>query len=175
LPDTKVVRTSFLANGVAILVAAVLLLWFTYEAYQLRELNRQIDDVQRQIDRDKKPSEQAIALYKKFQAEAASVNEVDTFLKSRPIVSELLLHLGETVPAYLALDRFDVREIGASLTATVRGAPDQASGRASTYLQQLKNDKFFTSRFSEINLVSLNRDSTTGGLVLEITLKFKKP
>ena len=174
LPDTKVIRTSFLLSGVAVLVAAVMLTWVSYRTYQLRELNTQVDQWQRQIDLNKAPSEQAIALYKKFQAEAAQVNEVNTFMKSRPVVSELLLHLGKTLPDYLAIDRFDVGATFMNIRGTVRGAPDTASGRASQYIQQLKADTFFAERFSEINLVNLNRDPRSGGMILEVAFKLKE-
>lgn len=174
LPDTKVVRTSFLLNGVAVLVAAILLTGLSYRIYQLRELNAQVDQWQQNIDRDKGPSAQAVALYKKFQAETAKVNEVNAFIKSRPLVSELVLHLGETLPDYVALDRFDLGVTHMNLRGTVRGAPDQASGRASTYLEQLKSDAFLGDRFSEIKLMNLNRDPSSGGMILELSLKLKE-
>lgn len=174
LPDTKVVRTSFLINGAAVLVASVALMFFIFQVYQWKELNAQVDHWQRQIDRDKAPSDQAIALYKRFQAEAAPVNDVRVFLESRPLVSAILLRLGETLPAYVAIDRFDLGATFLNLRGTVRGAPDQASGRASTYLQELKADSFFAKLFSEINLVNLNRDSGTGGMILELSFKLKE-
>jgi hypothetical protein len=174
LPDTKVVRTSFLLNGAAVLVATVLLTWFSYQAYQWRALTVQLDQWQRQIERDKTPNNQALVVYKKFQAEASQVKEVGTFLGSRPVVSELLLHLGQTLPDYLALDRVDVTEKNLNLRGTVRGAPDQASGRASTYLLLLKADAFFAERFTDINLVNLNRNTETGSLILEINFKLRE-
>lgn len=173
LPDTKVVRTAFAVNAIFVAVAAMALTWFAYRAYQLRELSTQIDQWQRQIDRNAGPSSQAVALYKKFQAESARVEEVNAFVQSRPIVSELLMHLGSTMPTFLALDRFEVNGVAMNIRGSIRGAPDQASGRASTYLQQLKADPYFTPLFSEINLVSLNRDPRSGGMVVDITFKLK--
>lgn len=174
LPDTKVVRTAFALNGVFVLVAAVLLTWFAFRAYQLHELTTQIDQWQRQIDRDSGPSAQAVALYKKFQAESTKVEEVNAFVQSRPVVSELVMHLASTLPSFLALDRFDLNAVALNIRGSIRGAPDQASGRASTYLQQLKADPFYAPWFSEINLVSLNRDPKTGGLVVEISFKLRE-
>lgn len=174
LPDTKVVRTTFLLNGAAVLIAAVAAITFTFQLYQLTELNTQVDQWQRQIDRTKAPSQQAIALHKKFEAAAARVTELGNFIDSRPLVSEILLHLGATLPDYLAVDRFDLGAVNLNLRASVRGAPDQASGRASTYIEQLKKDPFFTERFSEINLVNLNRNPQTGGLIVEISFKLKE-
>lgn len=173
LPDTKAVRTAFALTGVFLLVAAMLLTWFAYRGYQLHELTTQIDQWQHQIDRDSGPSSQAVALYKKFQAESAKSAEVEAFVQSRPVVSELLMHLAETLPVYLAIDRFDLSSAALNIRGSIRGAPDQASGRASTYLQQLKSDPYFTPWFAEINLVSLNRDAKTGGIAVEISFKLR--
>ena len=175
LPDTKVVRTAFFVNGVAVFVAVVMLLWFAYNEYQLRGLHSSIADWQRQIDRDRPASNRAIAQYKTFQAEAARANEIDAFLKSKPLVSELLLHVGETLPANIALDSFDFREATVTLRGTVRGAPDQASGYASAYLQLLRTDPVFSAKFEEIKWgdQGLSRSAQTGRLVLEITMRLK--
>jgi hypothetical protein len=175
LPDTKVIRTSFLVNGVMLLVAGVAFTAMAYRVYEWRELNSQVTQWQLQIDRDKRPSEQGVALYKKFQAEAANVAAVNTFLNSRPVVSELVLQIAKTLPDYVAIDRFDLGATHLNIRGTVRGAPDQASGRASTYLQILKTSPFLLERFSEINLMNLNRDPKSGGLTLELSLKLKEP
>ena len=174
LPDTKIIRTSFLLNGAAVLVAAVIVIGFSFQIYRLTDLTVQTELWQRQIDRTKAPSDQAIALQKKFQAAAAQITELGGFIESRPLVSDLLLHFGATLPDYLAFDRFDLSATNLNVRASVRGAPDQASGRASTYIQQLKGDAFLAQRFSEINLVNLNRSPQTGGLIVEISFKLKE-
>jgi hypothetical protein len=174
LPDTKVIRTSFVITAASVLVASILLIGFSYQAYQLKELHAQIDGWQHQIDRDKGASDHSLAVYKKFQAEAARVNEVTSFLNSRLTVSELLLNFGKTLPDYVAIDRFDLTTAGLTIRGTVRGAPDQASGRASTYLQLLKSDRAFTEVFSEITLLNLNRGNQSNGLVLELAFKFNE-
>src|SRR4051794_32197737 len=104
LPDIKVVRTAFFVNGIAVTIALAAIIFFGFQEWQLHVVKGQIDDWQRQIDRDKKGSDQAVALFKKFQAEEARINEVDTFVKSKPPVSDLLLRLTQTLPARVALD-----------------------------------------------------------------------
>lgn len=173
LPDTKVVRTAFFINGVAVVIALVLLVWFVYQEYELHDVNRQISEWQSQIDRDKPSSDQAIALYKNFQTEAARVSEVDAFIKSRPFISGLLMRLGSTLPNNVALDTFEIRETGLNLRATVRGAPELASGYASAYLEQLRADTVLLERFDDMQLVNLSRNAQTGRLAIEISLKYK--
>lgn len=175
LPDTKVVRTAFFINGITILVALVLLLWFAYQEYQLYALNRQVTEWQRLIDRDRKGSDQAVAQFKKFQSEGARVNEVDAFMRSRPVLSQLLLRLGETLPENVALDSLDLREKDATLKGTVRGASDQAAGYATTYLDTLRNDPVLAQRFEDITLINVTRNPQSGRVSIELLMKLKAP
>src|SRR5215207_3033375 len=98
LPDIKVVRTAFFVNGVAILVVLSLGAYLGFREWHLRTLSVQIAEVESQIQRDKRGSEQAVALFKKFQTEEAKILEVDTFMKAKPAVSVLILRLAETLP-----------------------------------------------------------------------------
>src|SRR3954467_5016580 len=98
LPDVKQVRTAFFVNGAAITLTLALLTYFGFQEWQLHNLQAQVADWQRQIDRDKAGSDKAIALFKKFETQQAKFQEVDAFLKSKPIVSDLLVRLGQTLP-----------------------------------------------------------------------------
>ena len=173
LPDIKVVRTAFFTNGVSVVIALVAVFVFGYREYQLHDLERQIADWQRQIDRDRSVSTAAVGQFKKFQTEAARIAEVEAFVKSRPVFSEVLLRLAETLPANVALDGLDFRDTGFNLRGTVRGTPDIAAGYASNYVQQLKTDTVLLERFSEITLAGLTPNAQTGRLQLEIKLRLK--
>ena len=61
----------------------------------------------------------------------------------------------------MALDYFDLREAGLILRATVRGAPDQASGLASAYIDQLRADKDLLI-FDEITPTGTGRNAQSG-------------
>jgi hypothetical protein len=148
--------------------------WLGYKEYQLHDLERQINDWQRQIDRDRSASTVAVGQFKKFQAEEAKVNEVDAFVKSKPVFSEILLHLAETLPASVALDGLEFRENNFTLRGTVRGSPDMAAGYASNYLQLLKTDALFSGKFTDISLAGLNPNPHSGRLQLEIKLRLKE-
>ena len=174
LPDIKVVRTAFFTNGAAVVVALLMCFWLGYKEYQLHDLNRQIDGWQRQIDRDRSVSTVAVGQFKKFQAEEAKINEVEAFIKSKPVFSEILLHLAETLPASVALDGLEFRENNFTLRGTVRGSPDMAAGYASNYLQVLKTDALFSSKFTDISLAGLNPNPQSGRLQLEIKLRLKE-
>jgi cell division protein FtsL len=63
LPDTKPVRTVFFINGLAVVVALVVLLFVAYQEYALFTVNRQIAELEAQIERDQKLSRQAVTLF----------------------------------------------------------------------------------------------------------------
>jgi hypothetical protein len=173
LPDVKVVRTAFFVNGASILVAVSLLVYFGFREWQIRTIGSQVSQVQTQIDRDKKGSDQAIALFKKFQTEEAKIAEVETFLKSKPVVSTLLLRLARTLPANVALDAFELREAGLTLRLSIKGDSATASGYATAYLEQLRADKEL-SLFDQFNFTTTpTRNPGTGRMAVEFLLRFK--
>lgn len=174
LPDTKVVRTSFFVNGVSIFVTILVLLWFAYQEYKLHKLNSEIGFWQAQIDRDKKDSDKAVAMYQKFKAEQEKVTEAANFVHSRPAPSEIIMYIAQSLPKDIALDGYSQESGGVMLRSTLRGSADEASGYASTYLQQLRDDKTLAKWFGEVNYAGsgLERNPQTGRLSLQLFLKF---
>jgi hypothetical protein len=172
LPDIKVVRTAFFVNGAAIVIALVTAIYFGVQEWQLRGLNTQIADWQRQILEKKPGSDRAVVLYKKFQAEEAKITEVDAFVKSKPPVSDLIIHLGQTLPPNIAYDGMDLRENGMILRLTVRGTSDAALGYATAYLDQLKTDKKL-ALFDEAAITTSTRNASSGRVVVEMFLHLR--
>jgi hypothetical protein len=173
LPDTKVVRTAFFVNVFAIAVTVALALYVGSREWDFYSLKNQVAEKQQQIDQNRPGSEQAVALYRKFQAEAAKVTEVEGFVSSRLVVSDMLIHLGATLPKNIALDRFDLRDSELILAATIRGTPDQASGLATAYIEQLRADKKLAESFDEIKPANTSRNATTGRISMEVSLHIK--
>jgi len=175
LPDTKVVRTAFFINGAAVAVALILLTYFGVHELQLHTLNNQIAEWDAQIDRDKRNSDLAVSQFKKFQAEEARLAEVSKFLGSRPVVSDLILRLGQTLPKNVAIDVFELKDRLLVLRCTVRGSSDQATGYATAYVDQVRDDPELGPKFESVNLTNLNRVAATGRLAIEIAIKLKAP
>lgn len=173
LPDTKVVRTQFFVNFASIAVAAGLLLYFCYQEYTIRNLARQVAEWQAQIDTNRKAGDQARALSRKFADEEKKLNEVGGFLKQRLVLSQFLLHAGSTLPEGLAFDAVDVRDSGVSLRGTAAGTPEEASGRTSTYIEQLRQDQYVNGIFEEVALNKLEREQPSGRLMFDVFLRFK--
>jgi hypothetical protein len=173
LPDTKVVRTQFFVNFAAIAIAASLLLYFSYQEYRINNLSRQVAYWQTQIDTNNKASMQALMLSQKFTAEAKKINELNSFVKPRLVLSEFLMNLGSTLPQELAASTVDIRNTGVNLRGIANGSPDEASGRTSTYVEQLRQDRYFSSIFEEVGLNKLDRDQASGRLSFDVFLRFK--
>ncbi|MGH7957435.1 MAG: hypothetical protein ACREH8_10545 [Opitutaceae bacterium] len=173
LPDVKVVRTAFFVNAVAILLTVLLATYLGFREWNLRLINAQVAHLQSEIDRNKRASDQAVALYKKFQAEEAKVNEVDAFMKSKPLVSALIIRLAQTIPKNIAMDNLDLRDTGLTLRLSVRGDAAAASGYATAYLEQLRADKEL-AQFSDVTFTSTpTRNPGTGMMAVEFLLRSK--
>lgn len=175
LPDTKVVRTAFFVNGIAVVVALSLLINFGLNELQIRSLRTQVDKWSQQIERDQSMSNQAVAKFRKFQAEEKKLNEVSDFMTSRPSLANLMIKLGHTLPENLAIDSFDLRGNTLTLRATVRGAPDKASGYASAYVKTLREAPEFIDLFEKVSLTNLNRVADTGRLAIEVVVEISDP
>jgi hypothetical protein len=173
LPDIKVVRTAFFINGAAIFLAIGLATYFGFKEWQLRVIRGQIADAERLIARDKPSSDQAVALFKKFQAEESKVTEVDAFLKSKARVTDLVLHLGRTLPENIAFDSVDLRETALVLRLSVKGEPDIALEHANKYLTQLQADKVLAQRFDPAEMTSASPNPATGKMAVEINNRLK--
>lgn len=174
LPDIKVVRTAFFVNGAAVSITLALAIYFGMQEWQLRGLSAQIADAQSQIDQNKSGSDKAVVLYKKFQTEEARIAEVEAFMKSKPIVSDVVVHLGQTVPSNIAFDGLDFRDNGLVLRLTVRGNSAAALGYATNYLEQLRADKKL-SVFDEFSITTSTRNPATGRLAVELFLRLRGP
>lgn len=175
LPDVKVVRTSFFVNCLAILITSGTLLYFGLQEYKLHTINVQISDWQRQIDNNKKPSDQALRLYQQFQSGENKAKEVAAFMKTDFVQSDFIIELGQSLPKNVALNSIDVHVDGVILRGVVRGTSDEASGEAQAYINQLQADPGLSQKFGTISfpMSGLNFDSKTGQLNFEIYLKSK--
>jgi Tfp pilus assembly protein PilN len=172
LPDTKVVRTKFFINALAAIVAAGLLALVGQQEYTLADLGNQTAQLDEQIARDKKPSQDAVTLFAKFQAEEKKIQELEAFLGgNKLVVSKFLNRLGKSVPAKISITTMEYGDAGVTLRGLVMGTPEQASGMISNYEKQLKADDEIGTRFDQIALVNLSRDAQNGRLSFEITLR----
>ncbi len=175
LPDTKAVRTAFFINGLAVLAAVTLTIYFVYTEYSLGALRTNIAQWEETIAANKSASDAAIANFKKFQAEEAKFKAVETILKPRLVFSDLVFYMGNTLPPDIRLGSLDYRSSGVNLTATVRGIPEVASGMVTTYLEQLRNDPVLKGMFGEVELLNMSRNTSAELISIEVMLRYPVP
>jgi hypothetical protein len=173
LPDTKVVRTRFFINFVTLAVAASLLLYFSYREYAISSFGQQMADWQAKIDTNRKASDQVLVLSRKFADEEKKLAEFDAFLRPRMVFSEFVLHLASTLPPELTLDTVSIEDTGVNLRGFIVGKAEEASGRISPYVEQLKQDQYLGAMFGTVTQNRLERDQSSGQLTFELFLPFK--
>ncbi len=179
LPDTKVVRTTFFVNTAAIVVTVSLLLWLGFREYHLYDLREQIAGTQKVIDGNMRQSKEAIRLTNLFSDEEKKLAEAATFERATLTPTEFLALLGQTLPKEISIESMEARLAettgGATvlLRGSVAGTPDQASGAASSYVDQLRAHPRMGLVFNSIVLNNLSRGANTSYLTFDITLKGK--
>lgn len=170
LPDIKVVRTAFFINGFTALIAISMIVWTVKREYELHATNAAIADFQAQIDKDEPESKKAIALFGKFKDEEKRANDVEAFVKSKPLVSDILQRFAETRPKNVAIKSIDLRENGIVLRVSVRGDAVTANTDHVNYVELLKKVRFLADNFDPAEIKAANTDPTTGYLEGEIHL-----
>jgi hypothetical protein len=175
LPDTKTVRTRFFVNAACVAFALCGVIFYAYNEYQFREVSAQLQQLEDRIASDTKPSREALALYTKFKEEEAKAQEVTAFLSAEKLVfSDFIFAVGESLPENVMITGFQYGRTEVTVRGFVRGAAQQASGVASAFEKQLRDNPAIASKFESIALSNLAREVTAGSLSFELVMKFKK-
>lgn len=178
LPDTKVVRTTFFVNTAAIAIAAGLLLWLASREITNFGIRDQIAEAQRQIQANRKQNADAIRLSKSFADEQKKLAEASQFVGAPFALLEFVNRLGETLPREIVIDYIESRMVDPKKSLVIirgraAGSPDQASGLASAYVDQLKADPDLAKLFDPITLMRIDRNSEGTAMAFEVSLNLK--
>jgi len=178
LPDTKVVRTTFFVNTAAIAIAAVLLLLLASREITNLGIQDQITEARRQIEANRKQNADAIKLSKTFAVEQNKLAEAARFVSAPLNLLEFVDRLGQTMPKEIVIDFVEARLTDSKKSfVTVRGraagSPDQASGIASAYVDQLRADTMLSNLFDPITLTRIDRNAEGTHMAFEISLNLK--
>jgi len=175
LPDTKLIRTSFFVNGLLIFIAIGAVLAFLYQEYTLSIISQQSKELAQQIEKSRPASNRAVALYKQFQAEEVKVSELNNFVKGQKLVfSDFIIRLSQTKPQGIVFIGVDYKETGVSIKGYAQGISEQATGAASAYEKQLKEDPKLNSVFQVISMTNVNREVQAGRLMFDIVLSLNQ-
>jgi hypothetical protein len=177
LPDTKVVRTDFVVNLVALVITGGLALFVAQREWAVVSLRNMLAEVEARIADAAPDSEKAVAAYKLFQAEETKFNEAFALVREPFRFQHFLAHLGSVLPANVRIGRVDYRGLGQTVVVhgSVKGLDAAASDAASNFVEQLQQDAEFARYFPSITLTSLGRNADEGSLNLELVFAFPKP
>lgn len=176
LPDTKVVRTAFFLNALAITVTITLATVVAFREYKLNALRSEAAVVRASIASNNRANEQALASYKRFQEEEKKVQALQAFLAAPKLVlSDFLLNLGASLPEGISFRSVDYRPTIVILGGDVEGSPDEATGRANDYVESLKKSEVFKKLFGSVTLTNIAKDPGTGTMQFSIELKYLAP
>jgi hypothetical protein len=178
LPDTKVVRTTFFVNTAAIAITLGMLLWLASREMTILGIREQTAEAQRQIEANRKQNGEALRLSKIFSDEQKKLTEAEAFVKTPVAVLEFTDRIGQTMPKEIVIDYIEARMVDPKKSTVmvrgqVAGSPDQASGIASAYVDQLKADASLAKVFDPITLMRIDRNSAGTAMAFEISLTVK--
>jgi len=178
LPDTKVVRTTFFVNTAAIAITIGMLLWLASREMNIHGIREQIAEAQGQIESNRKQNGEALRLSKLFADEQKKLTEAAAFVKTPVALLQFTDQIGQTMPKEIVIDYIEARMIDPKksnvlVRGRVAGSPDQASGIASAYVDQLKADANLATVFDPITLMRIDRNQDGTAMAFEISLTVK--
>ncbi len=175
LPDVKVVRTKFFVNSASLLLLSIVLFFLGKRELAVYQLNSDLAATEADIARKKPDSDRAVASFNKFKAEEKKLAEVLALSSDTFSYTNYLLHLGETLPDKVTLQKIVYRGPGQplSLTFIVQGLDAASSDTASAYVKQLQEDKISKEYFNDVVLSSIIRNVAARNLTLEISISVK--
>jgi len=171
LPDTKVIRTSFLVNFVA--VAAVLVAGYllVQQEIEITGVRSQCDEWTQRTEGQRPYLDKAKQLQKEFSAGEAKALQIREFVSSRVAASDLLLLIAETLPRLTVLDVIEMTEEGVvRLRGTVVGS---SASLAQAYADQLAAHPGIVALTESVRLRSQSRDQAGNRFTFEIELKLR--
>lgn len=173
LPDTKVIRTSFAVNAVAV-AAALAAGFFLYNRESaLSELRGQIEAENAKIEAAKPRVSKALELQKQFSEGEKKVREVETFVAPQLTASDFLIKISETLPRMVTLDSIEMTADAILLRGTVVGSSERSAPLANAYAEQLSNIPAFKEQMGSVRLNNQVRDQANDRFTFEIELKLK--
>jgi len=107
LPDIKVVRTGFLLNAIALVLALGILGWAVYEAYEKNQLASVVEGLEEQVSAKQAENRQYLRLSQEFSRNARRFEEIREFLRAPLQADQFFIRLADIQPKYSRLSRVD--------------------------------------------------------------------
>jgi hypothetical protein len=173
LPDTKVIRTSFLVNSVSVAFLLAAATVFVLREQGLAEVRGQTSAFEARIVASTPRYTQAIKLQKEFSEAEKRLKEIEAFVTNDFVASGVLRQLADTLPKFLTLDSVAMNPDAMHLRGSIVGPDRKATDIATAYVALLKADVLFSPRLESVEVKSIDRVPEANRMVFEIEMKFK--
>lgn len=173
LPDTKVIRTSFVVNFAAAALALLLGAWFVQRELAAAGLRTQVAEWENTIATNQPRLTKAAQQQKDFAAAEKKVREIETFVAPRLVASDFLKTIADTLPKLITLDLIEVGTDTVHLRGSVVGATERSAPLAKAYAEQLGANPVLAAQMQSVRLVTQNRDQVANRFTFEIEMKLK--
>ena len=173
LPDTKVIRTSFLVNTVAVALVVATAAMLVQREQETAEVRAQAASWTARIQAGKPAYDKAVKLQKDFSEAEKRVNEIDVFVSADHVASLFLQRVAETLPRFCTIDAVEMYGEGVRLKGSIIGTPVKVPEIATAYVKQLETDPFFLSQMQSVKLDSLDPVADAERMLFVIEMKRK--
>jgi hypothetical protein len=170
LPDTKVIRTSFIVNFFAVTIVLLIGYLVMRQEMVLSDVHAQIGEWTSKTAAQTPRFTKATQLQREFGEGEKRVRQIQEFVAPRVVASDFLLLVAETLPRLITLDVIEMYGDGVRLRGTVAGA---SASLAQAYTDQLAVHPAIVAMTESVRLRSQNRDQAGNRFTFEIEMKFK--
>jgi len=173
LPDTKVIRTSFMVNIAAVALVLATLAYGVTREQELAGAQAQVAEWDARIQASTPAYTKAVKLQKDFSAAEKRLKEIDGFVTAEFVASTFLQQLAVTLPRLCTIDSAEFGGQGVKLRGSIEGPSVKATDIATAYVNQLKADPLFSAQMQSVMLNSITRDLSDTRMTFEIEMKLK--
>lgn len=175
LPDTKVIRTGFLLNFLAIALALLVVSIFMVREYSLRSLKSEMRTLETEVDAHFSQNQEILANNKRFREAANVVGEVVDFSRTAVDYTGFVSEFSRLVPESMLISRIEMAYLDAagkqdtippftiSLTGRITGETEETPSQILTDLQDdLAEIPSLKGKPVELDLTRFNRNNEFG-------------
>jgi hypothetical protein len=190
LPDTKVIRTGFLLNFIAIAIALAALSAYLVKEYNLQGLIREVNKLTVQVDGNQSLNRSILDVNKKFRQNAAVVEEAIAFDFQPVPLSDLIAELSGSLQEGMLLKSIQIKygddspdsNSGVSMLAIMAGRVlEEAPGTPAEILDNFQNAirelPLLGERTVNMDMMNFGRDNEFGyfDFTLSVEIQMEKP
>lgn len=173
LPDTKVIRTSFAINAVALTAVLALGAVLYQREMTTAAVLSQATEWEKTVAAARPRFNKAVQLQKEFSAVEKKVREFEVFSAQRLVASDFLKIIADSLPRLITLDSIEMYADGVRLRGVVVGASERSAPLAKEYAAKLAALPAIAAQMESVRLNSQNRDQVGNRFTFEIELKLK--